>query len=347
MLYSVGSKVRLKHTGDAGEITEILPDDMVTVYVYDEDMEIPVFIDDLVSEGSAKMQEYALPKSKAAKPQKPKSITENLKFDDSLEEVESLGLQLAFEPVITVEGLTKHYKIWFINDQFDDFILNFKMLLYGEKKRELNLNIPSLTKTYLGELPFDTLNDNPAFELQKWRVTSSGTSSSAKKTIKIKPKTFFTNIRSIPFVEKPIHWFLVFPIKEKRRIKGEDLRSYTKRNAAPPHSIKKKKPLYYQTHDVNEFATFKSEIDLHIEKLKPNAHGMNAADILHTQMAYFDKFMYDAIRIGVSPVYIIHGIGKGKLKQMITDRLRNNRQVISFKNEYHHKYGWGATEVRF
>jgi dsDNA-specific endonuclease/ATPase MutS2 len=44
-------------------------------------------------------------------------------------------------------------------------------------------------------------------------------------------------------------------------------------------------------------------------------------------------------------VYIIHGVGKGRLKEMIHARLKRHSDVEHFKNEYHERYGWGATEV--
>jgi dsDNA-specific endonuclease/ATPase MutS2 len=44
---------------------------------------------------------------------------------------------------------------------------------------------------------------------------------------------------------------------------------------------------------------------------------------------------------------VIHGLGKGKLKNEIATRLINHPEVKTFKNEYHPKYGFGATEIIF
>ncbi|WP_428409939.1 Smr/MutS family protein [Phaeodactylibacter xiamenensis] len=43
----------------------------------------------------------------------------------------------------------------------------------------------------------------------------------------------------------------------------------------------------------------------------------------------------------------MHGIGKGKLRDSIASRLIQMPEVRSFRNEYHHRYGYGATEVIF
>ncbi len=62
-------------------------------------------------------------------------------------------------------------------------------------------------------------------------------------------------------------------------------------------------------------------------------------------MEAFDKFLSQAIRLGVSKVFVIHGVGKGKLKDKIVTRLIQMPDVTNFKNEYHSKYGFGATEI--
>ena len=44
---------------------------------------------------------------------------------------------------------------------------------------------------------------------------------------------------------------------------------------------------------------------------------------------------------------IIHGVGKGKLKQEIHDLLKVKPGVKRFINQYSDFYGYGATEVFF
>ena len=45
--------------------------------------------------------------------------------------------------------------------------------------------------------------------------------------------------------------------------------------------------------------------------------------------------MEEAVRQGVERVFIIHGIGKGHLRNLITATLIRNPNVITFKNEFH------------
>ncbi|RME96879.1 MAG: hypothetical protein D6772_11235, partial [Bacteroidetes bacterium] len=57
------------------------------------------------------------------------------------------------------------------------------------------------------------------------------------------------------------------------------------------------------------------------------------------------RYLDQAIRLGAERVFVIHGVGEGKLRDAIAERLRQNPQVVDFKNEYHPRYGFGATEV--
>ncbi|RQH21817.1 hypothetical protein D5R40_31195 [Okeania hirsuta] len=46
-------------------------------------------------------------------------------------------------------------------------------------------------------------------------------------------------------------------------------------------------------------------------------------------------------------VFVIHGVGEGKLRNAIATRLIKYPEVVSFKNEFHPRYGFGATEIIF
>ena len=89
------------------------------------------------------------------------------------------------------------------------------------------------------------------------------------------------------------------------------------------------------------------ELDLHIERLTNRREKLNNSEMMRLQLSRFDQYMDEAIRLGVERVFIIHGLGTGRLKNAIASRLIALSEVKTFKNEYHPKYGWGATEVIF
>jgi dsDNA-specific endonuclease/ATPase MutS2 len=86
---------------------------------------------------------------------------------------------------------------------------------------------------------------------------------------------------------------------------------------------------------------------LHIENLVKDHSKMSNGEIMKTQLNHFHGYLDEATRLGVQKVFVIHGIGKGKLRNEIATILMRNPDVKTFKNEYHPKYGTGATEVFF
>ena len=64
-------------------------------------------------------------------------------------------------------------------------------------------------------------------------------------------------------------------------------------------------------------------------------------------MEHFDRFVDKALRLDVDRIYIIHGLGNGILKTEIHQKLEHVPFVRKFSNDYHPKYGYGATEVIF
>jgi DNA-nicking Smr family endonuclease len=167
----------------------------------------------------------------------------------------------------------------------------------------------------------------------------------ASKSLKIRPKSFFGSLRTAPLLNKQTHLYRLFEKPETARdAKEEHLKDYTAKNAKPrKFSASNNEQL--SLHDSAELAEFQLEIDLHIDKLHDNWEKLNNAEILKIQLSHFESFLNKAIRLGVSAVFIIHGVGKGRLKNEIATRLMQNPDVVTFKNEYHPRYGWGATEV--
>jgi dsDNA-specific endonuclease/ATPase MutS2 len=88
-------------------------------------------------------------------------------------------------------------------------------------------------------------------------------------------------------------------------------------------------------------------VDLHIEKLTNNPHMYSTPEILAFQLSEFEKY-YDLARAHkLREFTVIHGVGEGKLKQEIHERLKGRPEVSSFVNRHHPLYGFGATQIYF
>jgi len=345
MLFAVGTKVRLKHTGDTGEIRELLADGMLSVLLQSDNMEIPVYEEDLVleSEYVATYHKHAVVEGIQKKKESP-GIAQ--KMNISVEK--SIGVQIAFDPDYDMEGMVKKYKIFLINDTKYDYLFSLNLEKRSSVPKAFNGKLDSVSIYLLDELLYDDLNESPTFTIDCWQITTAGTEGKQTQTIKLKPKQFFKKVVVAPLINRPVHLYFLFdPSVQVAVGKKEDLKSYTKENTrlAP----KKNTQAYsrYEVHNVQEYANFSHEIDLHLESIKTNTRKMNSGEKLRLQIQHFDSYIAKAIRLGVPRVYIIHGVGKGRLRNEIASRLIKIPEVKTFKNEYHHKYGFGATEVIF
>ena len=88
-------------------------------------------------------------------------------------------------------------------------------------------------------------------------------------------------------------------------------------------------------------------IDLHIEKIMKDFKALSNNDIVDIQLSYFQRALSAAMRSHLDHMFVIHGLGKGVLKNRIFDILRTYPGIKEFKNDYHPLFGWGATEIIF
>jgi len=202
MLFAIGTKVRLKHTGDKGTITERLGDGMLNVFIDADDMEIPVAEDDLV-----RAEDYQNTNHKAkiitATPT-PKAIPfQPPPIETQYAILKSHGLQLAFSPVENLDGTTHNYQIYLINDTPREFLFSLKMGFPNQPTKTTHGKLGATSIFYLQDLLFDQLNDNPTFEIDAWQITTEGTGAKQHKTVKIKPKQFFLSLIHISEPTRP------------------------------------------------------------------------------------------------------------------------------------------------
>ncbi len=93
------------------------------------------------------------------------------------------------------------------------------------------------------------------------------------------------------------------------------------------------------------FANFPPDIDLHAEKLIKDPSRLDAAAILAIQLDRARAYLERAAALGLPRVYLIHGVGKGRLRAELDALLRRHPHVKGHHHGYFAKYGFGATEV--
>lgn len=335
MKFKEGNTVKFIHTGDVGEIVAIL--DKETVMVLLDGDEIPTDIENIV----IWKEETELSAFQTSKPSASKVIEVKAK---KLQKPKNEGVMIAFEPIFDNEGDISRFDIYLVNDTLYKVIYTFKIKVLEYFTPEKNELVEPISAKKIGELSHYDLSDNPSIFVDISPITTEGMGEKFEKTIKIKPKQFFSKVKNHSFTTVPCYTFEI--IKQFKEKEEEDLQTYTKRN------IKEEKKEhfynYVRVHKVNKIedrAEFPEEIDLHIEMLTANYGKMSPAEMLHLQVQVFEEYLDQAIRLGLPKVYIIHGLGKGRLRKEVEKKLSQNPYVRMYTNEHHPKYGFGATEV--
>jgi len=345
MLFAIGTKVKFLHTNDEGVVKGRLDNGMLNIYLPKEDMEIPAAEEDLIRADAGKTTPVKA-KIVIGKKSKPIAKRPSIQVETQYAILKSYGIQLAFLPIQDKEGLTEQYAVYLLNDTTYDILFEIKLLLnYRTESWNGKLSATSLIE--FGELPYDDLNEAPEFEIEiKW-ITTEGIGNPIFKSLKIKAKSFFRPLKTAPLLNQPTHLYKLFekPAADTEK-QEEDLQAYTKRHAKPTW-YKGENAHYVNAVDTSGLAHFDRELDLHIEQLRENIEKLSNSEILAIQLSAFEDYMNEALRLGVPSIFVIHGVGKGKLRNEIATRLMKNPDVETFKNEFHPKYGWGATEVIF
>ncbi len=93
----------------------------------------------------------------------------------------------------------------------------------------------------------------------------------------------------------------------------------------------------------NKIERFDDTVDLHIEKSQQGK--IPPQDALFIQLENFEYALDKAIASGKLEFRVIHGLGKGKLKEEICKILNKHPHVRSYENDYHSRYGYGSTII--
>ena len=86
------------------------------------------------------------------------------------------------------------------------------------------------------------------------------------------------------------------------------------------------------------------EFDLHVEKLVKNYKAMSNYDILTLQVETAKRHIEFAIKNKIPKIVFIHGVGNGRLKQELINRLKHIKG-ITYHDASHKEYGFGATQI--
>lgn len=336
MQFKIGEKVILKYTSESG-LVHSAPDMGIVQVQLDSEIIIPVNIEDLLP-----YTEQTISPTNIINPKAPAKLAEkSIEFPKS--SWRNTGVSTAFIPKTNKHQEVIEYDVFLINDSQNQIISEIKMESNdGAIQYNGFLNIGFAV--FIGKIQKEVLENHSIILLNIADVFTSGIENVKTQSIKLKPKSFFSKEDVLPLFDT-MGYVFKFQADPDKKVPSESLKDFTEKMLQnKPISSPKKQHVPHL--DPIKRAVFTNELDLHVEAISENDQKLDPAQILHLQMAVFDRYIAEAIRLGVEKVYIVHGIGTGRLKSAIAKRLSINPYVLDFKNEYLPSYGFGATEVK-
>jgi hypothetical protein len=334
MKYQLGDKVLLLHSNEEGEVVDIINDKMVLIDV--EGVRFPVYMDQIDFPYFKRFSEKKIVEKKKTK----------VYIDDIKKEKPSSkykvgdGVWISFLPVfdkdVFDDDIVESFKLYLINQTKEPYNFTYSINFSGAPDFELKNQIFSFADFYLHDVPFEQMNDAPKFEFDFSLVNADKKKAGHfEASVKIKAKSLFKKIEEMKMKNEPTFSFLLF-------------QNY-------PDKVEELIPDYTNTHGLiydaskarRNLEPARSVIDLHIEKLSSDWQHLSNFEILALQLSTFEKYYSLAVAHHQPNLIVVHGIGTGKLREEIHEILKFKKEVKTFVNQYHHNFGYGATEIYF
>jgi DNA-nicking Smr family endonuclease len=259
------------------------------------------------------------------------------------------GVHIGFLPQFKFDGFedaVEKLRVYLINET----PLGYRWVsTYNEDEENEQVKqgeLKPFSYVYVQDVPFEDFNGTPNF-FTEWSLLEKDASLAARiqAEAKLKPKLYFQKLDKMQKAGEPM---FTMPLFEQYPRKGnspedtplpfeDDVRSFVQQKLSEKRIMKEvtdpQRPVY--------------ELDLHIEKLVSNLKGMSNMEMLDIQLKTFRRYLDLAISRQQHTMIVIHGIGKGTLKEELHEILKHTPEVDTFTARYHHKYGDGATEIFF
>ncbi|MGN6352320.1 MAG: Smr/MutS family protein [Parafilimonas sp.] len=339
MKYQPGDDIIILHTNEEGKVAEIINDKMLLVEV--RGVRFPVYTDQVDFPYFKRFtNKKNVPVKKPAKTYIDDIPKEKKKAQQTIREE---GVWLSFIPKFTMDEfgdeVVELFKLYLVNKNTIGYKFQYVQGFFGNEEFELKGDILMRNDFYLHDIPFSDFNDNPFFNFEFSLITPEKNKAEYYETsIKLKPKQLFQRIEEMKEKNEPSINFTLFDTYPEKAIE--------EKVELTPNILRKNK--VYQADRIREhLEPARSVVDLHMEKLTDEWQRLSNFEILTIQLREFEKWYELALAHHLPSFTVIHGVGSGKLRDEIHDILKTKREVKTFINQYHPRYGYGATEIYF
>jgi len=335
MKYQVGDKIIVLHSDEEGKVIDIINDKMVMIEV--RGVKFPAYMDQI------DLPYFKMFTEKKLVPKKKIHIDEVRKEKPQPKKKTGEGVSLSFVPVfdkdVFDDDLVDKLKLYLINQNEQDYKFEYNLYFAGNHNFQLKNIIPALSDFYLHDVDFDDMSESPRFEFEfTAEPLPKNKAPYLEASVKLKGKQLFKKIEELQQKNQPSFSYELF-------------REYPDKINEEKVDLTKLGNAGYRVYDAGRTREFlppaRSVIDLHIEKLTDSWKHLTNFEILTLQLETFRKYYDLAVAHHQKTFTVIHGVGEGKLRDEIHEELRLKTEVKSFVNQYHHLYGYGATEIFF
>ena len=339
MKYQTGDEIIIKLTGEDGRVLEIMNEQMVMIEV--RGVKFPAYVDQLDFPYFKRFSEKKIQPEKKKEKKYVEDVPKEKPQPNQIKVAD--GVWLTLIPKFTLDEFNDEVvellKIYLVNRTNYSFNFEYEQKLLGETEFAIKNEIASFHDFYLHDFAFEHINDSPNFCLD-----FSLTKPNKKKApnfetlLKLKPKQVFKQIEEL---KKNNQSTISYKLFEEYPDKVEEEKFELSGLAAKGFKI-------YAANKIRQnLEPARTVIDLHIEKLTNNYQHLSSLEMLGIQLAEFEKWYHLAVAHRLPSFIVIHGIGKGTLKDEIHELLKSRKEVKTFINQYDARFGYGATEIFF
>lgn len=339
MKYQPGDDILILHTKEEGKVIEVLNKNMLLVEV--RGVRFPVYTDQI---DFPYFNRFSNKKEQVPKKTAKKYIDDVPKENGNTStQKKEEGVWLSLIPKFILDDFNDEvvelFKLYLINNTSAGYKFQYKQLFFGDEDFELKGEILSNKDFYLHDIPFSDFNDNPSFNFNFSLITPDKTKADHhEESIKLKPKQLFQRIEEMKQKNEPTITFKLFDKYPDKK---------TEDKIEVPDRVHKKYKAYEAEKIREHLEPARSVVDLHIEKLSDDWQRLSNFEILTLQLREFEKWYDLAVAHHQPNLIVIHGVGSGKLRDEIHEILKTKKEVKTFVNQYHPRFGYGATEIYF
>lgn len=340
MKYQIGDDIIVLHSNEEGKVIELINDKMVMIEV--RGVKFPAYMDQI---DFPYFYRFTKKKQEAEKKVAPKQYIDQVpKEKPKPNQIQVAdGVWLSFIPKFALDDfndeIVELLKVHLVNKTSDAYQFTYKQFFLQDLNFELVNQVQGFHDFYLHDIDFEAVNDSPSFSVDfSLLQPKKGKATHYESQIKLKPKQIFQRIEALKENNEPTFSYQLF-------------KEYPEKHEDDYVDLSKLSNKGYKIYDASKvrqnLPPARSVVDLHIEKLTDNFEHLSNLEIIGIQLAEFEKWFDLAIAHHQPSLIVIHGVGKGRLREEIHDILKTKREVKHFINQYDPRFGYGATEVFF